>query len=696
MSTALPPSYANGQTNGEPVTTQRDSDRPSWGRRLLFGGGDQPRWVRLALVFLLAGTALLYFWDLTASGDANSFYAAAVQAGTKSWKAWLFGSLDSSNAITVDKPPASLWLMGLSARILGFNSFSLLAPDVLAGVASVWLTYATVRRWSGPAAGLLAGATLALTPVAVLMFKYDNPDALLVLLLCAAAYATVRATEKANPWWLMLAGVALGFGFLTKMMQAFLVLPALALVYLVAAPTGPGRRLLHLLYGGLALLVSAGWYVALVELWPASSRPYIGGSTDNSLLQLAFGYNGLSRLFGNGGMGGFGGGRPPSGFEPPGGGGFGRGGFGGAAGLSRLFGDFFGGQVTWLLPAALIGLVAGLWFTRRAARTDHTRAALLLWGGWLIVTALVFCYMSGIVHPYYSVALAPAIAALVGIAASEAWRGRSNIAFRLTLALMIAAAGVWAFILLERTPTWLPAVRYLALVVSVFAAAAIAIGSRLPAKAAIVAVIAAVLGAGLGTTAYALDTTAHANNGPIPTAGPQGSNTAGFGGFTRNRGGSRPAPAGGFPPGGPPAGGFPRGGGQMPGGAGFGGESLSPNSALATMLAVSKTRWAAATVSSTPAAALELGSGGAPVMAIGGFGGSDPYPSLSQFTAYVNAGDIHYFITAGGPGGGMPGPRGAGPDTNAGSQITSWVAAHYTSSTVDGYTVYDLTRPTGK
>jgi 4-amino-4-deoxy-L-arabinose transferase-like glycosyltransferase len=199
-------------------------------RRLLLGPGGQPTWVRPALLLLLAGTAVLYLWNLTASGYGNSFYAAAVEAGTENWKAWLFGSLDSGNSITVDKPPAALWVAVAFARIFGFSSFTVLAPQALMGVASVGLLYATVKRTSGPAAGLFAGAALALTPVAALMFRFNNPDAFLVLLLIVGAYCTVRAAEKASPKWLMFAGVAIGFGFLTKMMQAFLVLPAFGLV----------------------------------------------------------------------------------------------------------------------------------------------------------------------------------------------------------------------------------------------------------------------------------------------------------------------------------------------------------------------------------------------------------------------------------------------------------------------------------
>ena len=292
--------------------------------RLLHGVG---------LASLLVGTAVLYLWGLSASGYANSYYSAAVQAGSQSWTAFLFGSLDAGNAITVDKPPASLWLMALSVRIFGLSSWSILVPQALLGVASVAVLYASVRRTSGHAAGLVAGALLALTPVATLMFRFNNPDALLIFLLVAAAYATLRATERASGKWLAGAGVLVGFAFLTKMLQAFLVLPAFALVYLLVAPTPLRRRLLHLLGALAATIVSAGWWVALVELVPASWRPYVGGSETNSVLELIFGYNGLGRIFGNGGGGG------------PGGGGAS---FGSYAGLTRMFEGVSGGMVSWL------------------------------------------------------------------------------------------------------------------------------------------------------------------------------------------------------------------------------------------------------------------------------------------------------------------------------------------------------------
>src|SRR4051812_8230620 len=280
-------------------------------RALIRGRTTDPAWVRPSVAGLLVATAVLYLWGLGASGWANTFYSAAVQAGTKSWKAFFFGSSDASNFITVDKPPASLWLMDLSARIFGVNSWSILVPQALEGVAAVGLLYAAVRRWFSPAAGLIAGAVLATTPVAALMFRFNNPDALLVLLLVGGAYAMVRALEVASTKWLLIAAAFVGFGFLTKMLQALLVVPAFGLVYLVAAPTRLRRRLLQLVGAAGALLVSAGWWVAVVEIWPKSSRPYIGGSQNNSVLDLILGYNGFGRLTGNESGSVVGGGRQP-------------------------------------------------------------------------------------------------------------------------------------------------------------------------------------------------------------------------------------------------------------------------------------------------------------------------------------------------------------------------------------------------
>ncbi|GAB7049931.1 glycosyltransferase family 39 protein [Catenuloplanes indicus] len=645
----------------------------------------------VALAALLAGTALLYLWNLSSSGYANSFYAAAVQAGSQSWTALLFGSLDAGNAITVDKPPASLWVMGLSARIFGFNSWSLLAPQALMGVASVALLYATVRRRFGPAAGLIAGAALALTPVAVLMFRFDNPDALLVLLLVVAAWAVGRATETASLRWLVLCGVAIGFAFLTKMLQGFLVLPGFALVYLLAAPAGLGRRVSHLLVAGLAVVASAGWFIALVEIWPADSRPYIGGSANDSLLELALGYNGLGRILGGDGNGGGGGGNT---------------GFGGSPGLTRLFGDSMGTEISWLLPAALIALVAGLWFTRRAPRTDGTRAQLLIWGTWLLVTGAVFSFMSGTMHPYYTIALAPAIAALTGIGTVQLWRGRDGLAARSALALMAFATGVWSFVLLSRDPAFLPGLRWVLPAAGVVAAIGLVAGAARRKRAAVVLALAGVLAGAPGTAAWAVATAGQPHSGSIPASGPaaaSGGNpgsqsidgtgtepdaTAEAPGPGAGNGGTTDVPPGDGTTGGTQSDGTQSGGTQSGGtpGGGMGTAGGRTSEELAALLTATTGTWSAAVNGSQSAAELELATGTA-VIAIGGWSGGDNSPTLAEFQQYVADGEIGYYIAGGGMGGG---PGGGDGTDSAAAQIAAWVEANFTATTAGGSTLYAL------
>ncbi|MDN4521503.1 glycosyltransferase family 39 protein [Mycolicibacterium austroafricanum] len=611
---------------------------------------ERPRWMWPALLALLGATAVLYLWGLGSAGWANQYYAAAAQAGTQDWKAWLFGSLDAGNAITVDKPPAALWVMALSGRLFGFSPFTMLLPQALMGVASVAVLFAAVRRVSGPGAGLIAGAALAVTPVAALMFRYNNPDALLVLLLVVAAYLTVRAIQTGGTRWMVLVGIVLGFAFLTKMLQAFLVMPGLALAFLVAAPVGLWRRIGTLLTGALAMVATAGSFLAMVSLWPADSRPYIGGSTDNSLLQLALGYNGIQRVMGGEGGPGGGAGAPPGGPGGPGGGAnlF----FGGDPGLGRLFGASMGAEASWLLPAALIGLVAGLWFTRRAPRTCAVRASLLLWGGWVLVTGVVFSFMDGIIHPYYTVALAPGIAALIGICVVELWRGRRHFAPRTTLAVMSAGTGVWAFILLDRTPDWQPWLRWVVLIGSIVAAAVIAVGAHRLGRATAAVAAAAILFGAAAPAAYAIETAGNAHDGPVAMSGPARTDVD---------------------LGGPPG----------PGGPGGPGASVADNTELQHLVQATDSRWAAASVGSMVAGELELQTGTS-VMAIGGFTGGDNSPTLQQFQDYVADRQVRYFI-AGGHG---------GPGRNSGSagDITAWVEQNFAPMDVGGTTVYDLQR----
>ncbi|MFD5079761.1 ArnT family glycosyltransferase [Streptomyces sp. NPDC058371] len=669
------------------------------------GRPEDPRWARPALLGLLVATGLLYLYNLSASGYANSFYSAAVQAGSQSWKAMFFGSLDASNAITVDKPPAALWPMDLSVKIFGVNSWAILVPEVLMGVATVGVLYAALRRRFSPAAGLIAGAVLALTPVAALMFRFNNPDALLALLMTVTVYCVIRALEDGRTKWLVWAGVAVGFAFLTKTLQAFLILPPLAILYAVCAPVKLKKRFGQLALATGAMVVAGGWWVAIVELWPASSRPYIGGSQNNSFLELTFGYNGLGRINGDeaGSVGG--------------GGGAGGTGRWGATGWDRMFNDEVGSQVSWLLPAALVLLVAALWLTRKAKRTDLTRSSFLAWGGSLLITVLVFSYMAGIFHQYYTIALAPYIAALVGMGATALWAERSKIWAALALAATAAATAAWGYVLLNRTPDYLPWLKWLVLIGGLAGALGLIFVARLGRQLAIAAAGLSFVAAIAGPTAFTLSTVATGHTGSIVTAGPAGASR--MGGMGGGGGGGGARGGGGFPGGGqnrqggtgqPPAGGFP-GGGQNPqgnaqgapqGGMGgrMGGEGGMAGGGAAGLLkgaTVSSEAkqlleknagdytWAAAAIGAQNSASYQLATGD-PVMAIGGFNGTDPSPTLAQFKQYVEDGKIHYFISGGGMGG--------GGTSGTSGQITTWVEANYKKVTVGTATFYDLTQPT--
>ena len=715
---------------------ESSSDVPGWpggGRRRgpvsrFFRGkeSDAP-WVRPALLVLLAATAVLYLWDLGASGWANSFYSAAVQAGTKSWKAFFFGSSDSSNFITVDKPPAFLWPMEISARIFGLNSWSLLAPQALEGVATVGLVYLSVRRWFSAQAALLGGAVVALTPVAAMMFRYNNPDAMLALLLTAATYATIRGLERAQTMWLVLAGTLVGFGFITKMMQAFLVLPVFAVVYLLAAPTGWWRRVWQLFLMGVSVLVAAGWWLAAVALTPAADRPYVGGSQDNSIFNLIFGYNGFGRITGNesgsvggGAVGGRGGGAS----------------MWGPTGLTRLFNSEFGNMMSWLLPGALVMGAVLLLFTLRNRRTDRERAALLLWGGSLVAIGLTISLAQGIIHPYYTVAMAPPLGALVGIATMGLWERRERWTARLGLAAALAVTVWWSYELLGRTSDWFPALRPFVAVAGALGVVAILALPLLRSVPKLAVALVSVLGLSAALAVPLFSTVATAatpHQGAIPSVTPTPS--AGFGGpggpgggfagggLRRSFGGGFPGGSatggpfaqrggtgnGGFPVGGFPGtgggtgsgagtgtgggaaspfgGGFPRAFGGAGGGAGGFLNASSSNPALTRLLKTDASRytWVAATVNSNSAAGYQLASDD-PVMAIGGFNGTDPAPTLAQFERYVTEGKIHYYIAGG--GGGFGGSSGGSDDA---TQITSWVESRFTAKTVGGVTVYDLT-----
>ena len=678
-------------------------------------------WIAVAALMLAA--AFVFFWNLTASGYANEFYSAAAQAGSKSWEAFLWGSLDAGNAITVDKPPASIWLMALSVRLLGLNSFAILLPQALMGIACTYLLYATVRRVWGNAAGIVAGIAFITTPVAALMFRFNNPDALLILLIQGAAACVLRGLElpadrhgnRIRTRWYAVAGLLIGLGFLTKQFQVLLVLPGFGLAMLLLSPTPWPRRLLDALVALGSMVIGAGWWVLLTVLVPSGSRPYFGGSQTDSFIELTFSYNGLGRLTGN-----------ETGSVIPGAsealGGSSQGGMWGETGLFRLWTSDFGDQITWLAPIAFAGIALGLiaaipakkgqvcfgrfYLGKREHEVDPDtvvrirRAQIVIFGAWLIVTWLVFSFMAGIFHVYYTVALSPAIAVLVAICGASLLALCDRPWMPGIAGLLIAATSAWNMALVLRSGSfaWLGVCIG---VIGVVAGLALCIigfwmQDRLPATwplalkhgargVAAIGIVALLTGPIIWTAC----TIATGHTGSIVTAGPSGSMGGGpaGGGPSGNGapdGASETAPdgsSGESASDGNGAGASSSGSGLLGGG--------SANESLVELLTqnASDYRWAAATTGSQNAASYQLASE-LPVMAIGGFNGSDPAPTLDEFKAYVAQGLIRYYIASGGMGGGMGGTQMGG--SSAASEIAEWVAQNYTAQTIGNTTVYDL------
>jgi 4-amino-4-deoxy-L-arabinose transferase-like glycosyltransferase len=552
----------------------------------------------------------------------NAYYAAAVKSGAVSWRAFFFGSFDPGSFSTVDKLPASFWVPALSARLFGFSSWSILLPQALAGVASVLILYKLVRRWQGDVAGLLAALVLALTPTAVLIFRFNNPDALLTLLLLLAAWAFWSALEEGSTWSLVACGVLIGLAFLTKMLEALVIVPAFVLVYLVCGPRRLGQRFLQILAAAGALVVTSGWWVAIVELWPAASRPYIGGTTHNTVLDLIFSRNG-------GYLG-------DTGLVPN---------FSGSPGWLRMFNSQWGGQIAWLVPLALAGLVAGLVLAGRAGRTDRTRAGYVLWGAWALLYLGALSMAKGILHPYYAVVIAPALAALAGAGSVAMWRlGRRHRWLAWMLPAAVAGTAVLAVSLLGRTPRYAPGLAVAVEVVGAAAAVGLALGLARVVPGRAVATGAAALGIACvlaGPAAYSLSTVARSISGPLATAGPAAGMPFGGGSLGARPGG----------PGTPPGLGGP--------GAASPQESTVDRSLVDYLLANQGGAEFLVAVGGAVAAEPIIIATGEPVMAIGGFLGFDLAPTLTEFQQMVAARKVRFLLVGGfvgGPGGSFAGP----------------------------------------
>jgi 4-amino-4-deoxy-L-arabinose transferase-like glycosyltransferase len=604
----------------------------------------------LALLLVVAG--VLNLWALSRNGWANEYYAGAVRAMSESWHAFVYGSLDVRGVMTVDKPPLALWVQALSVRAFGFNSWAMLVPQALMGVASVGLVYDLTRRRFGRAAGFVSGAVLALTPIAVAISRHNNPDALLVLCVTAAVWAMVRALEDGRTRWVVLSGVCVGLGFEAKMGAALLVVPALALAWLWMRPRGLTHAVGALAGGGAAMVVVGGAWPLLMALTPAADRPWISGTSDNSIWSLITDYNGLGRLDGQSG-------------GPGGGMGGNAGPFGGDTGVFRLLNDALGGQAGWLLGFALVAGLA-LAVGSRLRRSDRDTGWVLAVGGAALTTAVAFSFASGIFHPYYVSALAPFTAALVGAGVARFARG-DDVAL-IAGPLAIAAGVITELVVLHESGTlsWLAP---LLVAGGGLAAVALALGRRRLRNAALAGAIGLLL---VAPAAWSADTLGHATAGTFPAGGPASAAT-GFGG----RGGVAPGgTTGAAPGGGAQAGGF---GG--PGGGGFGMDSSSLTSVESY---IRSHGGGGVAVSSQSTAASAIVGGDTNVVGIGGFSGRESEVTTAWLAQQVREGHIRWVLADSG-GFGMRNDGRVGS-----SAVMAAIQKVGKKVTVNGTTLYDL------
>ncbi len=676
---------------------------------------------RPELSALIALAALLNLWALSRNGFANDYYSAAVRSMSTSWHNFLFASADPSGVMTVDKPPLALWVQSLSVRVFGYHPLSMLVPQALMGVASVALCYDLVRRRFGRVGGFVAGLALALTPITVAISRHNNPDALLVLCCVAALWCALRALEDGRTRWVVLAGVCVGLGFETKMLVALVVVPGIALAYVLVAPRGRLRAVRQLLAGGAATALVGGAWPLLVTLTPAADRPWISGTSDNSIFSLIFEYNGVGRVDGQTGG--------PAGAAGGGGGTM----FGGSTGPLRLLNSALGGQAGWLLGFALVSAV-GLLVLTRLRRADARSGWLVAVGGAFATTAVLFSFASGIFHPYYVSLLAPFAAALVGAGAAQMLGGGR--ATRILAPLALAGGVATELAVLHDYPgqlTWLPPVLIAACVLAGLALALV--HSKRARLAAAGVGVAALL---LAPSVWALDTLGHATSGTFPEGGPANvqrsgggafggpGGRGGFGGFAPGAagagasgasasgqasggqplfgaggGGSGTARAAGPPQGaqtggssaagGPPGlgeGSGAAGGGTASGAGGFGaraggaggfggGGPGSPmgNSRTLTQALTYIKRHGGGTiaVSSQSSAASAIIASGAKVAGIGGFSGRESDVSASWLAQRVSSGAIRWVLVE--ATGAQSGGRGLPGDTRAGSKAAMTAAA---------------------
>lgn len=613
---------------------------------LLRGPAADPAWERPALLFLLAFTTLLYTWGLDRNGWANSFYSAAAMSGSQDWTAFLFGSSDPGNAIAVDKPPLSIWVMSLSVRMFGLNPWSVLLPQAVMGVSCVYLLYRMVRKRFDAASGLLAGAFLAVIPVATVMFRYNNPDALLTLLMTGIAYCTLESIDRRRLRWLVVAGLLTGAALLTKQLQVLLLLPSIALAYFLFAQTSAYKRFLHLLAALAAAVVAGGWWFLLVQLTDPSRRPFIGGSRTNSVIELTLGYNGLDRLTGDDAT------RTLAASIASSAGTLDR-------GFLRFLQPQFSGQSGWFLPLAAAGLCLGIWWLWRRQGPPAARALLLLCCVWFAGAVTVVAFMSGIVHPYYILTAVPPMCALAAVALVYFLRGLRRRRIRFLTAIALAGSMVFSYISAARSTEDFPGLPSVMLVIWGVVIAGVLVRPPKPAVAKLTTglVVGALL---LGPILWSLNTVLNVHIGGGVIAGPSI-----LGMRTDDR--TRASPD--TPP-----------------------SSLAvsygdlPSSGLLERLRShpSSTTWAAAVVGSETAANYQLESGRA-VLPLGGFDGTDPFPTLEQFIVLAGEGRVGSVVIQNLPPWTLEG-RGES------ARIVEWVRGRFTAERIGEAEYFQLAK----
>lgn len=621
------------------------------------------RWIRVSLAALMVGAGAVYAAGIPL-GLLHDYYSPAVYTMAHSWSAFFWGAADTAQSITLDKLPFAFQLQALSVRLFGWSDWSVLMPQVLLAVATIGVMFATVRRWAGNAAGLLAAAAYALTPIVAALAHSQIVDTMLTFLLVCAAYFWTRAVESGRLVHLLGSAVFVGLAFNTKMAQAWGVLPALAIAYLLFAPGSIGRRLGQLVVTGLVTLAASLWWVVVASLVPADSRPWIDGAPSNSPWEMVFGYNLFDRYAVSTGSGGGPGGGVP----------------GGQGGATYLLQSSVATQVGWLLPMALAGLVLAIATRRGRPRTDLLRAGAVMWALWLVTFSVAFS-AGRVAHSFYVVALAPPLVALAAAGATLGWRAwvaRRRSGWVLPVALVATSA--WSLWLQSRYAGFLPWLAPLIVALGVLALAGL-VATRYPAYAgrgprlAVAGVAAAATLA--APAAWALSTTQAAYSGASigPAAGPAGGFGPPGGSVVRaQRPGMPSGPTGGPPPGGLPAGQPPAG--AMTGGPGGFGGFGDGGDGKALLDWIRKdgagSRYDVAVVGGgSSGSAVTVGGR---VIAVGGFTGSMPNVTAARLAEYVESGELRHVLLGGrggGPGGG----------SSSSSELTTWVTSHCTAVT---------------